>query len=61
MEKSLSLKIIATYAYRMNVGTETENLKLSTIPGEEEGFSYLWNEESASIDNIVFFSTAPQG
>jgi uncharacterized membrane protein len=46
----------------MNVGTETGNLKLNTISGEEKDFLfYLWNEGSASIENIAFFSTAPQG
>ncbi len=62
LEKSLNLKAVVTGTYAMNVGTETGNLKLSTISGEEKDFIfYLWNEGSASIDNIVFFSTAPQG
>lgn len=62
LEKSLPLKAIVTGTYTMNVGTETGNLKLNTISGEEKDFLfYLWNEGSASIDNIAFFSTAPQG
>lgn len=60
--KSIDLKAIVTGTYIMNVGTDTGNLKLSTISGEEKDFTFfLWNEGSASIDNIAFFSTAPQG
>jgi len=62
LEKSLDLKAIVTGTYVMNVGTETGNLKLSTISGEEKDFTfYIWNEGSATIDNVTFFSTAPQG
>ncbi len=62
LEKSLDLKAIVTGTYVMNAGTETGNLKLSTISGEEKDFTfYIWNEGSAAIDNVTFFSTAPQG
>nr|MBP8718617.1 hypothetical protein [Candidatus Atribacteria bacterium] len=62
LEKSLDLKAIVTGTYTLNVGTETGNLKLTTVSGEEKEFTfYIWNEGSAPIDNIAFYSSAPQG
>jgi uncharacterized membrane protein len=62
LEKSLDLKAIVTGTYTLNVGTETGNLKLDTVSGEEKEFTfYIWNEGSAPIDNIAFYSSAPQG
>lgn len=62
LEKSLDLRAIVTGTYTLNLGTETGNLKLTTISGEEKDFIfYIWNEGSASIDNIAFYGTAPQG
>jgi uncharacterized membrane protein len=60
--KSLDLKAVVTGTYTLNLGTETGNLKLSTISGEEKEFTfYIWNEGSAPIDNIAFYSSVPQG
>ncbi len=62
LEKSLDLKALVTGTYTLNLGTETGNLKLTTISGETKDFTfYLWNEGSASIDNIAFYSSAPSG
>ncbi|HDK27870.1 MAG TPA: hypothetical protein ENG48_12390, partial [Candidatus Atribacteria bacterium] len=58
---SIDLKAIVTGTYKLNVKTETGLLNIDTIAGEEKTFIiYLWNEGSAPIDNISFFSTKPE-
>ncbi len=62
LQKSLDLDAVVTGTYTLNLGTETGNLKLSAIAGEEkEYYFYIWNEGSASIDNVSFISSAPEG
>lgn len=62
LEKSLDLKALVTGTFKIGLGTESGNLKLSTVAGEEKEFSFfIWNEGSAAIDNISFISSAPQG
>jgi len=58
---SIDLKAIVTGTYKLNVKTETGLLNIDSIAGEEKTFIiYLWNEGSAPIDNISFFSTKPE-
>jgi uncharacterized membrane protein len=62
LEKSLDLRAVVSGTYTLNLGTETGNLKLTTVSGEEKEFTfYIWNEGSASIDNVAFYGTTPQG
>ncbi|HAJ33230.1 MAG TPA: hypothetical protein DCK79_07630 [Candidatus Atribacteria bacterium] len=59
---SIDLKTIVTGTYKLNLRTETGLLNIDTIAGEEKTFTvYFWNEGSAAIDNISFFSTKPEG
>ncbi|MDD2353430.1 MAG: NEW3 domain-containing protein [Candidatus Caldatribacteriota bacterium] len=62
LQKSLDLTAKVTGTYTLKLGTETGNLKLSAVAGEEkEYYFYIWNEGSASIDNISFVSSVPEG
>jgi len=55
------LKAIVTGTYKLEMGTETGQLNLDTIAGEEKHLAvYLWNEGSAAIDDISFFSNKPE-
>lgn len=61
LEKSLDLKALVTGTFKLGLGTESGNLKISTVAGEEKEFAFfIWNEGSAAIDNISFISSAPQ-
>jgi len=58
---SIDLKAIVTGTYKLNLKTETGQLNIDTITGEEKTFIiYLWNEGSAAIDSISFFSKKPE-
>ncbi len=58
---SIDLKAIVTGTYKLNLRTETGLLNIDTIAGEEKTFTvYLWNEGSAAIENISFFSAKPE-
>lgn len=58
---SIDLKAIVTGTYKLNLRTETGLLNIDTIAGEEKTFTvYLWNEGSAAIDSISFFSAKPE-
>lgn len=62
LQKSLDLTAVVTGTYTLNMGTETGNLKISTVAGEEREYSfYIWNEGSAAIDNVSFMGSAPEG
>jgi uncharacterized membrane protein len=62
LQKSLDLTAGVTGTYALNLGTETGNLKLSAVAGEEkEYYFYIWNEGSASIDNLGFMGSVPEG
>jgi len=62
LQKSLDLTAVVTGTYTLNLGTETGNLRLSAVAGEEKEYSfYIWNEGSATIDNLSFMSSAPEG
>jgi uncharacterized membrane protein len=59
--QNVDLKAVVTGTYKLNLKTETGQLNIDTIAGEEKNFIvYLWNEGSAPIDNISFFSKAPE-
>jgi len=58
---SIDLKAIVTGTYKLNLKTETGQLNIDIITGENKTFIvYLWNEGSAAIDNISFFSKKPE-
>ena len=62
LEKTLDLKAIVTGTYKLGMGTESGNLKLSAVAGEEKDYSfYIWNEGSAVIDNVSFTGNVPDG
>ncbi len=62
LEKTLDLKAVVTGTYKLSLGTETGNLKLPAIAGEEKEYHFfIWNEGSAAIDNVSFLSNVPQG
>lgn len=59
--QNVDLKAVVTGVYKLNLKNETGQLNIDTIAGEEKNFIvYLWNEGSAPIDNISFFSKAPE-
>jgi len=58
---NIDLKAIVTGTYKLNLRTETEQLNINTVAGEEKKFIlYLWNEGSTAIDNIIFSSNIPE-
>ncbi len=55
--QSIDLKAIVTGTYDLKMGTETGLLSLRAIAGEKEIVEiYLWNEGSAPIEDVSFFS-----
>jgi len=59
--KDIKLTCIVTGTYKLNLKTKTGQLNIDTIAGEDKIFNiYLWNEGSAPIDNISFFSKTPE-
>lgn len=62
LQKSMDLKAMVTGTYKLGLGTESGNLKLSAVAGQEKEYSFfVWNEGSAAIDNVSFISSAPEG
>jgi len=58
MTKDIDLKAIVTGTYSLKMETETGRLNLEAIAGEKKEMNlYLWNEGSAPIEDISFFST----
>jgi len=54
---TIDLKAIVTGTYKLKMSTETGRLNLDAVAGEKENLLvYLWNEGSASIEDISFFS-----
>jgi len=59
-EKTLELKAIVTGTYKLVMKTETGRLNTDTVAGKEKHLTvYLWNEGSAPVENISFFSDKP--
>ena len=62
LQKSLDLTAVVTGTYKLGLGTESGNLKLSSVAGREKEYPfYVWNEGSAEIDNVSFISSVPEG
>ena len=60
-QKTLDLKAKVTGTYKLNMGTESGNLKIAAIAGEKKDYHfYYWNEGSAAIDNLSFMGKAPK-
>jgi len=56
-KQSIDLKAIVTGTYDLKMGTETGLLSLYAIAGEKEILDiYLWNEGSAPVEDVSFFS-----
>lgn len=59
--QNIDLMAIVTGTYKLNLRTETEQLNINTVAGEEKKFIlYLWNEGSTAIDNLIFSSKVPE-
>ena len=59
--ESIKLKAIVTGTYKLKMSTETGRLNVDTIAGKEKHLPvYLWNEGSAGIEDISFFSDKPE-
>lgn len=55
--ETIDLKAIVTGTYSLKMRTETGRLNLEAIAGEEKNLSmYLWNEGSAPVEDVSFFS-----
>jgi len=61
LAQSIDLKAIVTGTYKLKATTKTGRLNLNAIAGRKEPLLiYLWNEGSAPIDDISFFSSEPK-
>jgi len=59
--QSIDLKAIVTGTYELKMTTKTGRLNLDAIAGRKQPLTiYLWNEGSAPIDDISFFSSEPK-
>jgi len=59
--QSIDLKAIVTGTYELKMTTKTGRLNLNAIAGRKQPLTiYLWNEGSAPIDDISFFSSEPK-
>ncbi|MCD6232112.1 hypothetical protein J7K28_05760 [Candidatus Aerophobetes bacterium] len=62
LSQLINLKAIVTGTYKLKMTTKTGRLNLNAIAGRKEPLLvYLWNEGSAPIDDISFFSNEPTG
>jgi len=62
LSQAIKLKAIVTGTYKLKAATKTGQLNLDVVAGKKESFPiYLWNEGSASITDISFFSREPEG
>ncbi len=60
-EGSIELKAVVTGTYKLKMQTEKEVLNIKATAGKEKRFTiYLWNEGSADITDIDFFSDKPK-
>ncbi|MEA1963599.1 MAG: NEW3 domain-containing protein [Candidatus Aerophobetes bacterium] len=58
---NIELKTTVTGTYKLEMSTEKGRLNLDTIAGKEKHIDlYLWNEGSAPIEDISFFSNKPE-
>lgn len=56
--ESIDLKATVTGTYKLKMRTKTGRLNLDAIAGEQESINlYLWNEGSASIEDVSFLAT----
>lgn len=59
-EETIELKAVVTGTYKLKMKTETNRLNIDTVAGKEKHLTvYLWNEGSAPIKDISFFSDKP--
>ncbi|MCD6575153.1 hypothetical protein J7K97_05700 [Candidatus Aerophobetes bacterium] len=60
---TIDLKAIITGTYKLKMRTETGRLNLDAIAGKKENINvYLWNEGSAPVEDVSFFSLdTPKG